>query len=99
MSEGMDAQKAIEILEKEVVNLKDIFASVDAGEVQAESSGMKQMRERALALSIVLETAKTFHSGEPIEGPHYYYFDGWHIRKDQLNKIGILTEGQLGIFK
>lgn len=45
------------------------------------------------ALSIVLESAKLLHSGEPEEGPHYYYFDGWHVRKDVLPKIGFYPEG------
>lgn len=95
----MNAQEAIEQLEEFINSLKEESKPVEFAKQASCIPETIELTEKGFeAFSIVLETAKIFHSGEPKEGPNYYYFDGWHVRKDMLHKIGVLTEGQTNLF-
>lgn len=92
----MNAQEAINRIERMLGNYSEKI-----GELQRKANQPERVEEAISlyeALSIVLETAKIFHSGEPEAGPHHYYFEGWHVRKDKLNEIGVLLEGQTNLF-
>lgn len=57
----MNAQKAIEIKEAALKNIKEVLDLIDNETIKTESSGLKHMRESYEALSIILESAKLFH--------------------------------------
>lgn len=92
----MNAQEAIERIEKLLGSYSERLGELQRKDEEPEK--IKEAESLHEALSIVLKTAKVFHSTEPQEGPRYYYFDSWHIKKNALHEIGVLLEGQTNLF-